>query len=369
MRVALLGNYREDRQESMLSFESCLLARLPSHGVEVSAIYPKCRLGCVGGGSTPNKWLAYLDKYLLFRSALRRADGQHDLIHVMDHSSAMYCRALRRSKVLVTCHDMLAVRGAFEGLPGLERSAFGTLQQRWIVSGLRASTHVACVSEFTRRDVLRIVGLPESRTTLILNGLYKPLEPLPQERTKVLLDRLGVPLDRPFLLNVSSGLHRKNRPWLLRLASALRRAGQPFSIVIAGAGLSDQLRELATKLGVEADIFLVERPSDEELQALYTGAFFCVFPSLFEGFGLPIIEAQSCGCPVITSDREPMREVAAGSCPLIDPEDPEGSIATVLEAFRDRERWVEAAKRNAPRFHPDRMVREYVELYQRLVTT
>ncbi|MFN3683210.1 MAG: glycosyltransferase family 4 protein [Fimbriimonadaceae bacterium] len=351
----------------MLAFEACLSSRLSYHALQSSALFPRCRIGRFLPRSKPNKWLAYLDKYVLFRRDLRRADGRYDLIHILDHSSAMYALRLRRSRVLVTCHDMLAVRGALEGLPGLERSAFGKLQQRWIVAGLRAADHVACVSEFTHRDVLRIAGLPEHRTSVILNGLYKPMEPLPADQAASLLERLGVPTDRPYLLNVSSGLHRKNRPWLVRLAAALRAAGNPFSLVIAGAELSPAIKGLAAELGVEDDILSVKRPNDDELRALYSRAYFFLFPSLFEGFGLPIIEAQSCGCPVITSDREPMREVAAGTCPLVDPEDPEGSVGTVLEAFDNRERWLEAARVNARRFQPDRMVREYVELYQQLV--
>jgi glycosyltransferase involved in cell wall biosynthesis len=103
------------------------------------------------------------------------------------------------------------------------------------------------------------------------------------------------------------------------------------------------------------------------LQALYSGAHAMLFPSLDEGFGWPILEAQACGCPVITSDQAPMTEIAGEGAILIDARNPVSAAASIAEGLRDRDRWIEAGSRNLARFATDAVVSRYCEAYEHIL--
>ena len=126
------------------------------------------------------KWLGYIDRFVMFPSALRSAAARADIVHLCDHGAAMYAPMIEEFKgkpVVVTCHDMIAVRSARGELPGLRSSAFGQFLQRWICHGLKHATRVACVSRATFDDVRRILETDEN-LCVILNGLNYPFQPL-----------------------------------------------------------------------------------------------------------------------------------------------------------------------------------------------
>src|SRR6185436_1491272 len=103
-------------------------------------------------------------------------------------------------------------------------------------------------------------------------------------------------------------------------------------------------------------------------EALYSGATALVFPSRYEGFGWPIIEAQACGCPVICSNTGPMPEAAGDAGLLFSPDDEEGFAAAILRLTNPEERalWSEKSLRNAERFAPEKMIAGYLEVYRSL---
>jgi len=112
----------------------------------------------------------------------------------------------------------------------------------------------------------------------------------------------------------------------------------------------------------------VEEPDNELLEALYSSALVLLYPSRFEGFGWPIIEAQACGCPVICSDREPMSEVGGAAALTANVEDEAAMAGALLRMTDPAERalWSEESLRNAERFRTDEMIERYVELYRAL---
>jgi glycosyltransferase involved in cell wall biosynthesis len=110
---------------------------------------------------------------------------------------------------------------------------------------------------------------------------------------------------------------------------------------------------------------------NESLVALYSGALVFLFPSRFEGFGWPIIEAQSCGCPVICSNRGPLPEVAGGSAWLRDIEDEDGFAADIVRLYIDeklRNELIERGFQNVSRYNPETMIARYLSLYERVLS-
>ncbi len=365
LRVLLLGNYLPDRQESMQRFCSMLADGLHGRGVSVRTITPPASFPGMNGSRT-GKWVGYLDKFSRFRAALPGLLEWADVVHVCDHSNAMYCGWISERPTLVTCHDLLAVRGARGEDTDCPASRSGRVLQEWIVGGLRQARMIAAVSSYTRADAQRIVG-PTSDVRLVLNGLnhaYRPLDP--GEIAKRLMRHPAL-AGRTYLLNVGSNLPRKNRAGVMRVFARLRQR-HDIDLALVGQGLSAEITRLADELGVRAHIHELPGVDNHLLEALYGGAHALLFPSRFEGFGWPIIEAQASGCPVVCSDCGPFPEVA-GDGALVRALDDEAGMADDLAALFDpsvRQRMIGAGLANARRFTGERMLDDYAALYHEL---
>ncbi len=372
MHVILVGNYPRDAQESMQRFAVAMHDGLRKCGVSAELVQPPVWLGRLGASSLHGvgKWLAYLDKYLLFpsllRRRLRREDRSRVIVHICDHGNAMYAAGLPGIPVVITCHDLLAVRGALGEDTDCPASTAGKWLQRWILNSLSRASVIVCVSSATKADADRMVDTARrgARTCYIPIGLNHPYHPIPRDEADARLAQIPA-LTSPFILHIGSNLRRKNREGVLRIFAkvAPQWNGQ---LVIAGQPLSAELRALAESLQIAARIVEVRKPGNDLLEALYNRATALLFPSRFEGFGWPIIEAQACGCPVVCSNSGPMPEVAGDGGLIRDVEDEDGLAADVLRLTdpREREDWGQKGLANARRFTTERMVQQYIEVYR-----
>jgi glycosyltransferase involved in cell wall biosynthesis len=241
-------------------------------------------------------------------------------------SDVLHCTTFRgplRSSVpvVVTVHDLAVLRRPELFTPWVR--AYGATLLRRV---LRAAARVIAVSEFTAREVSELVGVPEERVRVVPNGAGEPFVPE------------GPAAEGDYVLAVGTLEPRKN---LSRLADATRRLGLELRVVGArGWG------------GVEADgegVRWLGEPSDAEVAKLYRGALCVAYPSVYEGFGLPVLEALRCGAPVVTSAGTAMEELADGAAELVDPLDA-ASIAQGIE--RAIARRGELARRGPERAAP-----------------
>jgi glycosyltransferase involved in cell wall biosynthesis len=371
--VLLIGNYLPDRQPSMLRFNEMMLQGLHDAGVEAEMVRPPALLGRIRFfGLAIAKWLGYIDKFVLFRWPLsRKLAARPALVHICDHSNATYARAVRRFPLVVTCHDMLAVRGGLGEETDCPASPTGRILQRWILRGLGRADVIACDSRATAEDAQRLVATENGkpRITIVDIGLSYPYRRLPDDVINARL-RSMPNLKRPgrFIIHVGSNLRRKNRAGVLRIFAkcAPRLEAQ---MVFVGEPLSEELHAQARDFGVADRIVDLASVSNEILEALYNRAHALLYPSRFEGFGWPIIEAQACGCPVVASSAGPMSDVAGAGALLHQPDDEEGFVSDLIRLAdpEERKRWRVAALENAKRFSAARMISQYREIYRSLV--
>src|ERR1700744_113628 len=178
MKVLLVGNYVPDRQDSMQIYASMLESGLRARGHDVRRRQPSAILGTrVRENSSLFKWLGYADKFLFFLPELRRPAATADVVHLCDHSNAMYVAALARRPLIITCHDLLAIRSAMGHFPENRVSLTGRIFQRLIARGLRRSGAILCVSAKTRDDLRQHLAIPENRLHVIPNALHWPYRP------------------------------------------------------------------------------------------------------------------------------------------------------------------------------------------------
>ena len=367
MRIVLIGNYVADVQESMLRYADLLRAGLSEAGHEVTLAAPQSRLKSAGPSGI-RKWIGYIDKFVLSPRQLAQAARRADVVHVCDHSNSMYVPAKSSVPYVATCHDLLAVRGALGEVSDCPASFTGQYLQRSILRGLRRANAVACVSNATLRDAQRLLNGYQGKLALVPNSLNYPYRPLDARVVRERLAERGLRDTGSYVLSVGSSHRRKNRECTLH---ALAKIGSAWNgkLVFAGQPLSDELRALARQLGVENRVAEVLKPSNEALEALYSGALALLFPSRFEGFGWPVIEAQACACPVICSDREPMPEVSGGAAILCGPEDHDAFGQAILALSREPARRAELARRglaNAERYGRPAMIDRFVTLYEQV---
>lgn len=376
--VVLIGNYPLDRQESMLRFRNLIQTRLESSGFLTESIFPQGHLGRMRSKGGVAKWLGYIDKYILFLpalalklSGLRRKYREHKVVvHICDHSNAVYAGLARRwFPVLVTCHDLLAVRGALGEDTDCPASGFGKLLQSAILRGLGRATAVACVSRATQSDLIRLLGPAMAERSqvvpLALNYSYRALS---REEALDGLARAGINLPfHGYVLHVGSALRRKNREALL-LSVARIQDTWPGQIVFAGESLTPEEKALAQSMGLGKRVREISRPDNETLLALYGAAHCFIFMSRFEGFGWPILEAQVSGCPVICSNRTSLPEVA-GEGALIHEPDEYAAIAQDIQRLQEpafRESLITLGHKNARNFSNERMMSAYKKLYDQI---
>jgi glycosyltransferase involved in cell wall biosynthesis len=243
------------------------------------------------------------------------------------HSLANFAPAWGRFARVVTVHDLLYLRHP-EFLSRLMRLGTRTL----VPLGARRSDRVITVSESSREELVRLLRIPEQRIDVVPNGLgvttaREAPEPWVPEAAA----------GRPVVLSVATRLPHKNLGALLE-AAALMPADERPLFVLAGSAtkLDGELMARAGQLGVAGDVLLTPWLPPEKLESLYAAASCFALPTLYEGFGMPVLEAMVRGVPVACSDLPVLREVAGSAARFFDPRDP-NTIATTLRELLARE--------------------------------
>lgn len=371
MRILLIGNYALDKQESMLRFAALLHRELELRKHEVTVLQPPPYFGriCSSAQSGLGKWLAYIDKFILFPLRLRFKNKDFDVVHVCDHSNSMYVKHLKRVPHLVTCHDVLAIRSALGEIPQNTASFTGRKFQELILTGLKAAQLVVCVSENTRTELLRIAGRSPTTTTLAYLSLNYPYSPMDRSEALARLDKLRFDGRRQFFVHVGGTNWYKNRIGVLQIFQQLKillRPKQPYLLMI-GKPLSERHIEYIRENGLENAVKSLSNLSNENLRAAYSLADGLIFPSLQEGFGWPILEAQACGCPVFTTGRAPMNEVGHTSAVYFDPSDTTKAAQIIAEGLEESDSMRLGGLDNVLRFSNEKMIQRYLDAYDSVI--
>jgi glycosyltransferase involved in cell wall biosynthesis len=252
--------------------------------------------------------------------------------------------SLPRRRTLLTIHDCVFLYSA----SGMKRRIL-----KWLLLDMpvRRCRMITTISEATKKDILRFTGCPPEKVVVIPDPVPDTIHYVPAAFRS----------QEPVILFVGT-TENKN---LVRTAEAL--SGIPCHLYIVGQLLPSQLEALA-RHGIRYTS--CSGLTDEEMAAQYLDADLVLFPSTFEGFGLPIVEGQKAGRPVITSDLSPMKETAgAGAC-LADPYDVASIRRAVMRVIGDaayRQQLVQAGFLNITRFSPEAVANEYISCYKRLL--
>lgn len=218
---------------------------------------------------------------------------------------------------------------------------------------IRRAARLVTPSASSRHALLEAMRCPPERVVVVPEGVGALFRPLPADQVYPTLARYRLE-QVPFLLSVGTWSPRKNLARLLQAFAALRSWYPGRLVLVGGGGWSRRpVEEAISAYGVADRVDVVGFVPDEDLPALYNGAELFAFPSLYEGFGLPILEAMACGCPVVTSNASSMPEVAGEAAVLVDPlsvGDLTAALRGMLQDQGRRERYHDAGLTRAGHF-------------------
>jgi glycosyltransferase involved in cell wall biosynthesis len=265
-------------------------------------------------------WSQLQDAFRLRRQAEKKS---LDLFHAY----FQWNLPLRRMRVPVVGHiyDLMpmAVRDLYLERYDLNVSRKIRLYEAYLKFALKRVDRVFTISEHTRSDLVRLTGFPESRTHVVYPAPAPGMK-ASEDESEIRAVRERFKLEGEYLLYVGGYDYRKNLETLLFAYARAREKDLPYPLVLAGgmdSPYGQRIQQMVEEAGPRSGLRPIGHVSDADLPALYSGARLVLYPSFYEGFGLPVLDAMAFGAPVITSNAASLPEAAGDAAVLLDPED------------------------------------------------
>jgi glycosyltransferase involved in cell wall biosynthesis len=309
---------------------------------------------------------SYAGRFALYPRIARRLRA--DVFHVVDHGQAYLLRHLDPARTVVTCHDVILLVLASGRLGATFSPPFATRVLRHSVRAMRRTRWIIADSEQTRRDLAALADVDPASVRVIHPGLNHAYGPHPERREDVRRKwSLG---NGPLVLQVGQVGFYKNIEGCLRVVRELRRQGVETTFVRAGHRMRPHHQALQQKLGLDEAVRDLGPLADGELADLYTACDALLFPSLYEGFGWPPLEAMASGLPVVCSRAGSLPEVVGDAALTAEPEDVRGLADHLGAVLTERGLADELGRRGLERarlFDWDRAASEVLAVYQQAV--
>ncbi|HAJ06570.1 MAG TPA: glycosyltransferase family 1 protein [Chloroflexi bacterium] len=273
-------------------------------------------------------WLARIWHRMRFPLPVEYIIGNVDVYHSPDFTLPP---TLKSTSTLLTIHDLSFLRHPSSAAPGLRQYLTVAVQH-----SVNRATHILADSESTKNDLIELYKVPFEKVSVIYPGVSSDFRPVSNinECEKVRIKyNLG---DQPFVLSVGTLQPRKNHSMLIRAFDLALRDSNYNLVLAGGVGWEyDEVFELVRKLDLKERVLFPGFVEDLDLPALYSSSSIMGFPSIYEGFGLPVIEAMACGVPVFVSTSSCLPEVVGQSALLVDPYDLTGMADTLSNLIFD----------------------------------
>ncbi len=285
-----------------------------------------------------------------------------DLFHGTNYSVPLW----KGCPTVLTIHDLSLF--LYPETHEAERVSTG---RRRIPTMACVATKIITPSEAVRREVVEHLSVPPEKIIAIPEAARREFHPVPPEETFETRKRFGIEED--FLLYVGTLEPRKNLMLLIRAFEEVLRATElrPQLVIVGKRGwLVDELFAYVERAGLGDRLLFTNYVSDEELRALYSSCRMCIYPSLYEGFGLPPLEAMACGAPVVTTRIQSIMETVGDAARLVEPTDAVALARIITELLTDahaRASLSAAGLRRAAQFSWEETARRTLEVYREVL--
>ena len=385
MRILILAHPLFLISESMPRFARMLKEGITEAGHEATIIRPKPYFYTLFGRTRAAKWASYLDQFVLYPFIVIAWDlrSPKDTLFVFaDQALGPWVPYVRRHRKIIHCLDLLALKSALGLVPENPTSFTGRLYQKYIRWGFQHCSNFISISARTAADLEKYGAVRAVISEVVHLGLNYGYRRLASDSVNKSLLKIGLDVSCDgYLLYVGGGQWYKNRRGLLRIYGKYAASTtNPLPLICVSPNPDSVLRATIAQLPSEAEVHFLQGVDSKVLEALYSGARTMIFPSHAEGFGWPIIEAQACGCPVITTNDAPMNEISGPVARLI----PKIDATTTLEEWARNASSVllqtlslteedvsleqQAAMHWAAQFTSERQIARYIEIYSEVMS-
>ncbi|MBI2596997.1 glycosyltransferase family 4 protein [Candidatus Daviesbacteria bacterium] len=289
-----------------------------------------------------------------------------DLLHIPFLFDVYYLAVLDNIRVVVTLYDTIPLTFPKEYFQN-EKAKLWYMER---LTQAKKAAKIITISKSSKKDIERLLEIPPEKIKVIYGGIDQKFKVMEILKIRETLRKYKI--KTPYILTVSTHSFHKN---IERIFQAFKKymieeKNAQLILVVVCRLISGEKRDWVKQLkelGIEKRVILTNFVEDDDLPAIYNGAKLFLFPSLYEGLGLPILEAQACGCPVITSNISSMPEVAGKGAILVDPYSTKDIIRGVREVREIREELIKKGFENVKRFSWEKCARETLEVYREIL--
>lgn len=377
MKIKIFIHPEFVESRSMPKYANFLLKGMTERGYKTEFITAKAYLYTLPFPKFIKKYLGYFDQYVIFPFLFKLKKENTDTLYVFaDQALGPWVKLVIKRPHVIHCHDLIANKSAKRYLSENNVSYLGKIYQKYIEKGFIKGNFFVSISENTRNELEALLPSPPIISEVVYNGLnlnFKPANKLTVRN--YLAVRIGRNLDIGYLLHVGGNQFYKNRSGVIEIYDSWRELSSlKLPLVLVGRQPDNKLLNMYINSIYKKDIHFVNDADDELLLKLYQGASVFLFPSLEEGFGWPIAEAQASGCPVITTNKPPMNEVGGDAAIYIDRKGTtewSKSSAEVLQTIlnlneKDRNELISLGLENSLRFNADKALDKIENIYLRV---
>jgi len=303
---------------------------------------------------------------------LAAARDRLDILHAPANTGPLYLP--RSIALVVTIHDVMYLLPAnvLPPSPSLYQW-LGRIYRRLVVPRVaRRATAIITVSNHSQQDIVQYLGIPPEHVFVIYEALGHAFYPSPNEE-KIEKAKWRYRIQSQFVLALGGLDPRKNTNRILQAFKDFsKRSKNDYQLVIVGLPRSGQrlFSRTAMEIGIAEQTVFTGFVAEEDLVALYNGADVFLYPSLYEGFGLPVLEAMACGTPVIASTAGSIPEIAGEAALLIEPKDVEALASAIEQVITDqalRQELIARGLEHVKKFSWDKAARELLTVYERVM--
>ena len=366
MNITLFRDFVEDKRTSMEVYADNLLEHLPrlaEHALIIQQYRPYLS-GLVHTLPQQGNLRMRFARYIGYPLQARKHQGE--INHILDHGYAHLLRVLDPHKTVVTVHDIIPVLAGQGKIPGVERQRRSRLSE-YSASFLKKAAHIIAVSQNTKQDLVDYCGCNANRITVSYSGidpLFRSLSGGAQK--KQCRHGLDLPEDETRLLLITGAEFYKNQETSLQVFGKLRnRCQYPLKLVRLGR-MTRQWQICLQASSYRDHIIHFENLSPEDMVRLYNAVDCLLFPSWYEGFGWPPLEAMACGTPVVVSDRASLPEAVGSGAIICAAENVDGLTANVQRLLEDgifRKQQIERGMTSIQRFNWANNAQEVFTVY------
>jgi glycosyltransferase involved in cell wall biosynthesis len=311
------------------------------------------------------EWMARLWQRAHLPLPVNWLTGRIDLYHATDFVLPPVGKSV---KTILTVHDLSFVRVPETAAPNL-RAYLNVVVPR----SVQAADHIIADSQATRDDLCALYGTSPDKITVLLSGVDPRFDRVTDEAVLTAVrPRYGIGT-QPYIFCIGTVQPRKNYSRVIQALAQLRTEGIDLQLVIAGGKgwLEDEMYHTLQATHMQEHVHLIGFARDEDLPALYSGAALTAFPSLYEGFGLPILESMACGTPVVTANVSSLPEVAGDAALLINPYDVQALTDSIRRLITDetlRSTLTQRGYEQVKQFTWAKAARQLRAIYERVLT-